>query len=512
MRGLAIATALLLGSACGLAQEDGKLVKETWDALYIGGAKAGTAHTTIREATRDGKLLLLTSLDTTIQFKRYKEVVSMGMVQTCEETADGKVRGLGSSMKLDKGEVTLSGKVEGDKIMVKVPNSPQPIPFPWSDDAIGMAKQDRLWADQKLKTGLVVRYKNYDPSLAAAVSLTATVGEREDALVLEDRGTAEKPKGEQVRKSLWKVVIAAEPIDVRGQKVPLPDMIQWVDDAGQILRTETEIPGLGRITTLRVSKALASLKDAVPAEMPDLGLNTLIKLAKPIPKGHDANKVVYRITVKGEEKPETAFASDARQKISAVNKDSFELTVKAVREPIDVGLPAPADEEYLRSTQFLDSSDQHIVDLAKKLTAGEGDALKRARTIEKWVHDNMKPTAAIGLLKASQVCTDLKGDCRQHAMLSAALCRAARVPARTAQGLVYVDDRKTGPLLGFHMWTEVWVKGQWLGIDAVLGKGSIGAGHIKLGDSAWKDGEGLAPLLTLVRVLGRLSVEVVSAE
>src|SRR5258708_26433563 len=41
-------------------------------------------------------------------------------------------------------------------------------------------------------------------------------------------------------------------------------------------------------------------------------------------------------------------------------------------------------------------------------------------------------------------------------------------------GLIYVNHRQRGPVMGFHMWTEVWVKGQWLAIDATLGQGSVG--------------------------------------
>lgn len=511
MRTLAM-VAVLLGTAGGLAQDEGKLVRETWDAVYIGGAKAGTAHATVRAVTRDGKPVLLTELDTNFQIKRYDAVVSMGQKQTCAETANGQVLGCGATMKLDRESVSKVGTVDGDKVLFKVSGVPQVLALPWDRDVVGLAWQDRLWSDNKLKAGLVVKFKNYDPALNAVVTITATVGEREDAVVLEDKGTPEKPKAEQVRKSLWRVVLASSPVELGGQKIPLPDLVQWVDDSGQILRSEVEMPGLGRIAMVRVTKGLANLKDATPAEMPDLGLNTIVKLDKPIPRAHDASKIVYRITVKEEKEPATAFPADARQQASNLKGDTFDLTVRGVREPQDVGLPAPVEEAYLKPTQMLDSGDAKIVDLAKKITSDEKDAWQRARLIEKWVRANMKPTAAIGMLKASQVCADLAGDCRQHAMLTAALCRAAGVPARTAQGLVYVNDQRHGPLLGFHMWTEVYVRGQWLGLDATLGKGSIGAGHIKLGHSAWKDGEGLAPLLSLVRVLGRLKVEVIAVE
>jgi hypothetical protein len=60
------------------------------------------------------------------------------------------------------------------------------------------------------------------------------------------------------------------------------------------------------------------------------------------------------------------------------------------------------------------------------------------------------------------------------------------------------------------MWTEVWVRGQWLAIDATLGQGSIGAAHIKISDSSWHDVQSLTPLIPVARVLGKLSIEVVS--
>ena len=76
------------------------------------------------------------------------------------------------------------------------------------------------------------------------------------------------------------------------------------------------------------------------------------------------------------------------------------------------------------------------------------------------------------------------------------------MPSRTAVGLVYVDappDKRT--FFGFHMWTEVWVRGQWLGLDATLGKGGIGPGHLKVTDHSWYDTRTMNPLLPVMRVM-----------
>jgi hypothetical protein len=85
------------------------------------------------------------------------------------------------------------------------------------------------------------------------------------------------------------------------------------------------------------------------------------------------------------------------------------------------------------------------------------------------------------------------------------------VPSKTAIGLIYADT-KNGAVMGFHMWTEVWVQDQWVGLDATLGRGFVGGTHLKITDHSWHETHSLTPLLPLVRVLGKLQIEVVNAQ
>ena len=85
---------------------------------------------------------------------------------------------------------------------------------------------------------------------------------------------------------------------------------------------------------------------------------------------------------------------------------------------------------------------------------------------------------ALGLIKgsAADVARSLEGDCTEHSVLLAALCRARKIPARVAIGLVYYQPRgEASPGYAYHMWTEVWVNQRWTPIDATLGRGGIGA-------------------------------------
>jgi transglutaminase-like putative cysteine protease len=171
---------------------------------------------------------------------------------------------------------------------------------------------------------------------------------------------------------------------------------------------------------------------------------------------------------------------------------------------------AQAKDEFLKSCYFLKCDDPRVQALARQAVAETTDPLKKARRIERWVHDNMRHDNRSSFAPAHEVARSLTGDCRHHALLTAAMCRAEGVPSRTAVGLVYGTDSNRRPVMAFHMWTEVWVKGQWFAIDATLGQGSIGAAHIKIADHSWYDTQSLTPLLPVVRVLGKMDIEIVS--
>jgi transglutaminase-like putative cysteine protease len=91
------------------------------------------------------------------------------------------------------------------------------------------------------------------------------------------------------------------------------------------------------------------------------------------------------------------------------------------------------------------------------------------------------------------------GDCNEHAVLFAALARAAGLPARVVAGVVYLD----GAFL-YHAWNEVWLGDGWVSVDAALDQMPADATHIKLLTG------GPETHATLAAVVGRLSIEVLA--
>jgi transglutaminase-like putative cysteine protease len=166
----------------------------------------------------------------------------------------------------------------------------------------------------------------------------------------------------------------------------------------------------------------------------------------------------------------------------------------------------------LQPTRFLQSDDPHVVAHARTAANGRIDHGVLSETMERYVNRKLsKKHFSTAMASAAEVAETLSGDCTEHAVLLAAMLRARQIPSRVAVGLVYVD----GPnAFGGHMWTEAWMDGQWIPLDATLGRGGIGAAHLKMADSNFAD-DAPAPFATflpLIDALGTMKIEVLSAE
>jgi transglutaminase-like putative cysteine protease len=148
--------------------------------------------------------------------------------------------------------------------------------------------------------------------------------------------------------------------------------------------------------------------------------------------------------------------------------------------------------------------------MAAQIAPQETDPWKLACAIEKFVAGAVRnKNFSSAFATAAEVARSLEGDCTEHAVLMAAVCRVRKIPARVAFGLVYLQ-REHG--FAYHMWNEVWIRDRWVPMDPTLGLRGIGADHIKLGDSNLSGGSPLAELLAVVQVFGRLELEVLEVE
>jgi transglutaminase-like putative cysteine protease len=202
------------------------------------------------------------------------------------------------------------------------------------------------------------------------------------------------------------------------------------------------------------------------------------------------------------------FATDARQQVKNLDPKAktFELHVSARRGP-DKNAPAqPAPgKEFVDSNYFLNWNNNAVKGHAAKAVAAlpaTASTWDKAVAVERWVKANMKSFEfSQAMATADNVAKTLSGDCTEYAMLAAAMCRAVGVPSRTALGVIYAPGRDGKPFLAYHMWFEVYAGDQWVPLDATLGLGGVGPGHVKITDHSWHDEKSFAPLLPVLRTL-----------
>lgn len=132
----------------------------------------------------------------------------------------------------------------------------------------------------------------------------------------------------------------------------------------------------------------------------------------------------------------------------------------------------------------------------QEIAGGERDAQQVARRLHAWVHENLRKVPTVSLPNAVQVLERREGDCNEHAVLLAALMRAAGIPVRLVAGLVYLD----GAFL-YHAWNEVWLN-RWIPVDATLGQFPSDATHLALFEG------GIQVLFDIAQTVGRLKIEV----
>ena len=322
--------------------------------------------------------------------------------------------------------------------------------------------------------------------------------------------TGRRPPGQEGKPPLLRVELRPDKIEGSGLSVQLPAEVWWLDGDFSRCGGRWSWKVWERFILTRTTQDVATAAGA--GRLPDLNQKNLIPLNRTIPHPHATRTAVYRVTLRDDPEPETAFARDGHQEVVNVKGGVFELRVHPVRlGPSAKDAHAARPAEYLQSCHFIDSDDARVKELARKAVGAETDPWKKALRIERWVKQNMRPDDGAALAPAGQTARDLRGDCRVYALLTAALCRAEGVPSRTAVGLIYVE-KASKPYFGFHMWTEVYIDGQWLGLDGTLGLGGVGADHLKVADHSWHDVESLTPLLPVSRILGKTNIEVMSVE
>jgi hypothetical protein len=478
------------GLVAVLAGRAPALAEDSWDAVYLAGSKIGYIHTYVEPVKGQKRDLLRVRVDQSLTIKRLNDRVTMKVQYGTIETPEGQVLRLDTRTLAAQNEIRVHGDVIDGKMTLKIDGAgqQQEKQLDWGPDVRGPYAAEQSLSRTPIKPGESRTLKSYVPVLNQICEIT-----------LAAKGPEEVLLGGGTKRSLLRVDQSTRR---DGKPLPEYDATLWVDPGGQILKTMQDI--MGGMVIYRTTKA-GALAPSEGGNPVDQILLSVIAVTHKISRPESTRDITYRVTLKGGS-PDKVIPNDRRQSVRpGPDSGSAVLTVKTAGP--DAGEPGETsvDAVYLQPNAMITSNDARVRELTRKAVGDAGDPWEKAKRIERYVADSIRDkNFRVAFAPASEVAQNLEGDCTEHGVLTAAMCRAAGVPARVAVGLVYAEPLKG---FGFHLWNEVFVNRRWVAIDSAFKQDEVDAVHIKLSDSSL---DGVSPFdafMPIVRVLGKMTLE-----
>jgi hypothetical protein len=471
----------------GAAPEKEK-ARNAWDAIYVKGSKVGHTHIWV-EPTKDGhgKDLVRVRVDYEVSFKRDKDEAPTRVMYGTIETPEGSVLRLDTRTQASNGTIRMHGDVIDGKmnLSIEAGGQSQHEVIPWGPEVRGPYGAEMSLTRQPIKSGEAREVKTYVPDLNQVCTTK-----------LEAKGKETVVLGQGVRLELLRVEQSLT--DPKGKLLPEMNTTLWVDDQGQILKSHTDL--LGGMDSYRTTERAAKAPNGGGFD-----LLTILKVGRPIRDSEKSRDIVYQVTMK-DGNPLDLIPADRRQSIrkgNAAGTATVEIRTAGPNEG-ETG-PDQVDAEYVRSNPLVNSEDAVVVEHTRKAVGGLTDPWEKAVAIEKWVAQNLRnKNFNIAFAPAAEVARDLAGDCTEHGVLTAAMCRAAGIPSRCVIGLVYVEPKRG---FGFHMWNEVYVNRRWVAIDSTFDQAQVDATHLKLAATSLDGVSPFAAFMPVLTAFDKLTIE-----
>ncbi|WP_395817845.1 transglutaminase family protein [Archangium minus] len=271
------------------------------------------------------------------------------------------------------------------------------------------------------------------------------------------------------------------------EKVPVT---AYVAEDGRLLEME-----YGQTMKARAEpEAMAKRLDVVEV----FGL-TRVVLPKPLPA--EAQAIPGQVKLVMENLPEKFQRDTYRQKYQPQPDGRVLVTLSAqAPEPKSLKprpLADPDGGKNLESSIIVESDNPQIRDLSKQLVGEEKDAYTAAKAIVGWVAKNLQKDYGASADRATDVLRQRKGDCTEHSLLTVSLLRAAGIPARRVDGVIYMVNQDGVPALYWHEWVEAFV-GEWTQMDPTFNQVVADATHFGVGQEGNAE---ITPLIGSLKVV-----------
>jgi hypothetical protein len=442
--------------------------RETWMNIFQKGQKIGYAHRQFSRTTEGHR----------IRESVFMQVNTLGMLQDIRLKTEGNFHPdlTFSSFRFELRSGFFSFKARGSQngkmltIFTEEAGTERRFDLPLQSDILLPVGLFEVLQGERLKPGEHKLFNVFDPATQAVRPVKVVVVGEETITV---QGREEK----------------ARKLSVDFMGAP---QVAWVGMDGTVLKEEGSLG----IRLERVSKEEA-LETIVLSPGADL-----MELAS-IP----ANKILFdahllkelKLQLKGLEGGDL-FVEGGRQQLEGAilsirKEESFRET--GFRPPGQER--APEVRKALSSTPFIQADHPEIVAKVKEIVSPGDPARVKAMKLISWVHEKIQKRPVLSVPNALETLNRRAGDCNEHAVLLAALARAAGIPAEVEAGLVYQNGR-----FYYHAWNILYLD-QWVTADTAMGQFPADVTHVRFV-------RGTESQIDLVSLIGRLNVEILEAK
>jgi hypothetical protein len=440
--------------------------KETWMNIVQSNRKIGFSHLRF-SVEQDGY-----QLQETVRMR----INTMGMVQDINLKTVGRLNRdfslIDFDFKINSGRFSfnVTGSVSGDVLTVRtksagatrkadIPLKAKPYLLPAVTAAMSAAA---------LNTGDKYAFDIFDPATLGQTEVVVEVIGKEDLQVMGDIRSATKVS-----------------LNFKGTS-----QLAWIGDRGEVLK-EKGILGIQMEKTTR-QDALRGLAAAASADLTQIAsvasnvrledLDRLSTLRVEI-SGIPIQMVQLR---GGRQAVKANILTIEKETMANLSADMHGLNLRNL------------EKIFLRPGPFIQSDDQKIQTLAREIAGSHDAPLEKVRKLVEWVYKNIDKRPVLSLPDALSTLDNRVGDCNEHAVLLAALARAAGIPCRVEAGLVYLKGR-----FYYHAWNIVYL-GRWITVDAVYDQVPADVSHIRFVTGS------PSQQLDLMGVIGKLQLRIIT--
>ncbi|MGB5156559.1 transglutaminase-like domain-containing protein [Desulfobacterium sp. N47] len=263
----------------------------------------------------------------------------------------------------------------------------------------------------------------------------------------------------------------------------------WVSDEGEVIKEK----GVLGISLEKTTKDDAL--NGMPVQASD-DLTRLVSIPSNITISNPEKLTFLKIRISGIN-PDPLKINDDRQifkdGILYINKESID---NLFRQHTSYK-PDIASYYFLKPSPFIQSDNRDIENIVKKTVNPDDPPIIKAKKLLNWINSNIEKRPVISLPDAVSTLKNKAGDCNEHAVLMAALSRAAGIPARVEAGLVYLNGS-----FYYHAWNSLYF-GRWVAIDPLFGQIPADATHIRFSSGGPKE------QLDILSILGKIKIKVI---